>query len=184
MKIMKNLKFIAIIALLISFSVNAQQYGMRRNMRAEKSQTRIEKRKIRNQKIMERKLAFMKENLMLTKQEGKEFEKAYLIFEVEQEKLQQQYKEEVVNKVKKGNVNELSENEQKKIIDTKLKIDAQKFDLKQNYHIQLTKILPSIKVIRYFKLEREFKRKMLNKLKHQRNNHKRRGGNNNMRGRR
>ena len=76
--------------------------------------------------------------------------------------------QEIINKVNKVNVSELSESEQKKLISLKLKIDADKFKIKQDFHIQLTKILPSVKVIRYFKLEREFRKKMLNRLKHQR----------------
>ena len=163
---MKQVKYITVIALLFAISlVNAQG-----------RQGRTEKNNEIKQRILEKRIAFIKENLMLNNQESIAFEEAYRTFKSKQEALQEQYRTEVIQKVRKGKTADLTEKEQMTIINQKLAIDEKKHQLNHDFIIQLTKIIAPVKVIRYFKLEREFKRKMMKHLK--------KGSAHNMRGRR
>ncbi len=162
---MKQVKHIAVIALLFAVSLVNAQGRQGRNGRSDEVK----------QKILENKIAFLKENLMLDKQESIDFEKAYREYDAKREALQEQYRAEVIQKVRRGKANDLSEKEQMAIIEKKLLIDEKKYQLKRNFTIKLTKIMAPAKVIRYFKLEREFRRKMMKRLKHHRGGNMRGG---------
>jgi len=149
----KVVKLMTIIALISTFGLQAQnQIG------------RVKKPK-NHQKIIARKMAFMKKNLKLNEQEAKNFETAYKAYMEEKMALNKKFKEEVAKKVKKNNLSKLSESEKKQIIETKFKIDKQQYELDRNFNLKLTKILPSEKVIRYFKLDRQFNKILMKRLK-------------------
>ncbi len=167
---MKQIKYIAVVLLLLAGSlVNAQQ-GRQGRQGQGYGQGRQGHNPEMKQKIIERKIAFFKENLMLNQQESIAFEKAYRAYEAKRETLQEKFKNEVIEKIKRGKANDLSQKEQMAIIDRKLAIDEEKYQLKRDFTVKLTQIMPPIKVIRYFKLEREFKRKMMKQLKRQKKN--------------
>jgi len=152
----KVVKLMTIIALISTFGLQAQnQIG------------RVKKMK-NHQKVIERKMVFMKKSLKLNEQEAKNFEAAYKAYMKEKMALNKKYKEEVAKKVKNNNLSKLSESEKKQIIETKLKIDKQQCELDRNFTLKLTKILPSEKVIRYFKLDRQFNKLLMKRLRERR----------------
>jgi hypothetical protein len=120
-------------------------------------------------KIFEKKLSFFKENLMLNKDESKDFETLYLDYHNEKQKLKKQLKEEVFGKIKKVNVNDLSEKDQVLIIERKLQIDKKRFELNNNFTKNLLQILPPVKVIRYYQLERQFNKRLLKRMREKHN---------------
>jgi hypothetical protein len=120
-------------------------------------------------KIFEKKLSFLKENLMLNKDESKDFENLYLDYHNEKQKLKKQLKEEVFGKIKKVNVNDLSEKEQVLIIEQKLQIDKKRFELNNNFTKNLLQILAPVKVIRYYQLERQFNKRLLKRMREKHN---------------
>ncbi len=151
----------AIILLSIG-SMSAQSF---KTNQGKLNKEREAKREMRASKVLERKLAYFKENLMLDKKESEAFEKAYRDYMQKRQALKKQYREEVIAKVAKGKANDLPEKERQAIIQTKLKIDKDRYELNRNFTLRLTKILPSTKVIRYFKLNKQFDKKMLLRLK-------------------
>ncbi len=116
-------------------------------------------------RIFKRKLAFLKENLILNKTESQAFETAYKDYVKQKTSLRKQYREAVGRKLRTGQLSQLSEQEKKEIINQKLTLDKQRYELDRQFTLKLTKILPPGKVIRYFKLERDFNRKMMERLK-------------------
>lgn len=152
----KTIKLMTIMALFATFGLQAQMYrGKTKNPEA-------------RQKIMKRKLLYLKENLMLNKQEAKDFEAVYSTYMAEKASLNQSFKEEVVKKLKNVNISELPANEKKQIIENKLKFDKQRYEIERDFTLKLTKILPSDKVIRYFKLDRQFNRELVKRLRERR----------------
>ena len=172
---MKQVKYITVVLLMLAGSlVNAQQG--RQGHHNHRGQFEQQGHPEMRQKILEKKIAYFKENLMLNQQESIAFEKTYREYEAQREALHKKFKDEVLQKIKRGKANDLSQKEQMAIIDRKLAIDEEKYQLKRNFTVKLTQIMPPVKVIRYFKLEREFKKKMMKQLKRQRKNKKGRMG--------
>jgi len=159
----KVVKLMTIIALISTFGLQAQN----QNGRVKKTKN--------HKKIIERKMLFMKKNLKLNEQEAKDFEVAFKSYMEEKMALKKKFKEEVAKKVKKNNLSKLSESEKKQIIETKLKIDKQQYELNRNFTLKLTKILPSGKVIRYFKLDRQFNKLLMKRLRERRQKTQRKG---------
>jgi len=159
----KVVKLMTIIALITTFGLQAQnQTG------------RFEKPK-NHKKIIARKMLYMKKNLKLNEQEAKDFEVAFKAYMEEKMALNKKFKEGVAKKVKKNNLPELSESEKKQIIETKLKIDKQQYELDRNFILKLTEILPSEKVIRYFKLDRQFNKLLMKRLRERRHKTQKKG---------
>jgi len=159
----KVVKLMTIIALISTFGLQAQ-----------KQTGRIKKMK-NHQKVIARKMLFMKKSLKLNEQEAKNFEAAYKAYMEEKMALNKKFKEEVAKKVKKNNLPKLSESEKKQIIETKLEIDKQQYELDRNFILKLTEILPSEKVIRYFKLDRQFNKLLMKRLRERRHKTQKKG---------
>ncbi len=122
-----------------------------------------------NMPVQERKLAFLKERLMLNKNESEKLEKVFYEYAEQKRKLNERFKKEVLDKVRKGKLQELDEKEQMEVIDNKIEIDRLRYEIQRDYTRKLLEILPPLKVIMYFKLEREFNRKLMQRLKERRN---------------
>jgi hypothetical protein len=119
-------------------------------------------------KILEHKLRFFKERLMLNQQESNAFEKVYKTYDKQKTILNQRFRKDVIGKIKNGKLNNLNEKEQMNVINTKLAIDKKKFDLENKLVKDLLEIIPPVKVIMYYKLERQFNRKLIKKLRERR----------------
>ncbi len=131
------------------------------------AQKPMQKQKVQ-ERIWQRKLIFMKENLMLNQKEAQEFETAYKEYTLNKLTLNKRFKTDVIGKIKNGGLSELSEKEKEQIIEKYLNFDKERYELNRDFTIKLTHILPSEKVIRFFKLERQFDRELLKRLKKRR----------------
>ncbi len=116
-------------------------------------------------RIWQRKLIFLKENLILDKKEAKNFEMAYKDYATKKARINKAFKKEVIDKIKNGGLSELSESEQDQLIDKKLIYDKKRYLLERDFTLKLRKIFRPEKVIRFFKLERQFDRELLKRLR-------------------
>jgi len=163
---MKHTIFMSLIAfLLLATPTNAQgpDYKMRKGMTKEKQE-----------KILKKKLEYFKQNLILNKEESKKFVEAYKAYSKKRIELKKSYKTEIIDKVKSGNLSELTEKEKQEIINHKLELDKRLYELNTDFTRQLMEFLPSEKVIRYFELDRRFNRQLMAHLKKHRALKKRR----------
>ncbi len=120
--------------------------------------------KERREKILEKKLAFLKKNLELNEKESREFEKVFKKYTKNKLELKKAYNKEIFQQVRKDKLPELSNEEKEKIIERKMELDKQMYHLNTNFLNQLREILPPDKIIRYFILERKFKDKLMRRV--------------------
>ena len=125
------------------------------------------------EEIMERKLEYLKKNLQLKKEVEKEFEDVYINYSKRKRDIRKRYKKEVIQKIRKGKLDELSEEEKEKIVDVKVDIDRQRCKLNEELTSKLRKLLPPGKVINFFKFERDFNRKLMKRLREERREERR-----------
>ncbi len=162
---MKQRVLLSLIAFLwLSTTGYAQQPGMKKRKGILKE---------RQEKIFKRKLDFLKKNLILTKEESQKFETLYKDYVQKRMAIKKAYQTDIVEKIKGGKLPELSEAEKQAIIKRKLELDKQLYDLNTGFTKDLTRFLPSEKVIRYFELERRFNRQLMKHLKKRRELQKR-----------
>ena len=154
---MKKLGLLIISFLLASMSVNAQKKGLSKEKKAEI-----------HQKILEKKLVYMKENLMLNEKESQAFEKVYRNYINKKQQLQEAFRKKVISKVKGDALTKMSEKEMNAVLDAKVEIDKEKNEINQKLTDNLRQILPPRKVIQYFKLERKFNKKLAQRFKNRR----------------
>lgn len=103
------------------------------------------------QKIRTDKKLFVAENMQLTEAQAKDFWPVYESYQAEQEKL-------IVRSVKMienfaMNHETMSDDTAKKLLGEWFAIDADKLKLRQAYLPKFRKVLPEIKVARYFQIE-------------------------------
>ncbi len=118
----------------------------------------------RQAKVFKIKLRFFKEKLNMSPRESEAFEAAYRTYTQTKLQLNREFKEHIIRKLRNNSVDNLSLKEQEAIIAKKLEIDKKRYENNRDFTLQLTKILPPEKVIRYFKLERQFNKQMLKRL--------------------
>lgn len=124
--------------------------------------------KDRKDKIKALKIAFITERLQFTETEAQQFWPIYNTFEEQEHKL----KKESYSKRKNLNIESISEDEAKKLIDEMVISEAKKQTLHQNFIKDLQKILPSKKIIKLKIAEDEFNKKMFEEYKKRREQHK------------
>jgi len=123
----------------------------------------------RGKRIIERKWTFIQKRLDLSEDESNRLEKEFFDFENQKAQLNKALKKEVISKVAKAKNLDLSNKELNAIIDRKINIDKELYNLKRDYLGKLRKMLPPAKVIKYYKLEMVFKRELIKRLrKHRR----------------
>ncbi|WGD34976.1 hypothetical protein [Olleya sp. YS] len=122
------------------------------------------------EKLKALKIAHITEQLDLTKKEAQVF---WPIYNAHEEKLNTLRKESF-DKRKEINVDELSEDEAKKMLLNMLNTEKQKQELESKYVNDLLAVLPATKVISLFKAERSFKRKMIEEFRGRRGDRPRR----------
>lgn len=120
------------------------------------------KRDKRESKIKAQKIAFITKALDLTPDEAQKFWPLYNEFTSKNRALKNEFKKNRVTK-------EISEDEAKRIINTYFDKEQQKLTLKKNYYDKFAMILPPSKVVKLHFAENRFKRKLLNRLKKNRN---------------
>lgn len=118
----------------------------------------------RKERIKALKVAYLTEQLELSKMEAEKFWPIYNTFDEQEHKL----RKENYSKRKETNVESLSESEAKKMIDDMISNEKKKHDLRENFINDLQKILPSKKIIKLKIAEDEFNKKMFEEYKKRR----------------
>ncbi len=161
---MKTVKLVSIVMVLfLSLNLQAQHRGMGSQMGMQGP---------KYQKIMEKKMIFMKENLMLTPKESKAFETAYKKYAQEKMQLRKKIQQEFRMKIEKGKYLEMSDAELNKLLDRKMELENQRMKIELNFQKELRRILPPKKVVKFYKTERNFNRKMMAKIRKNKRSHK------------
>ena len=115
----------------------------------------------RHERIKALKVAFLTEQLELTKIEAQQFWPIYNDFEAQEHQL----RKENYSKRKETNIESLSEQEAKNMIDEMISIEKKKYELKGNFIKDLQKILSSKKIIKLKSAEDDFNKKMFEEYK-------------------
>ena len=115
----------------------------------------------RHERIKALKVAFLTEQLELTKTEAQQFWPIYNDFEAQEHQL----RKENYSKRKETNIESLSEQEAKNMIDEMISIEKKKYELKGNFINDLQKILSSKKIIKLKSAEDDFNKKMFEEYK-------------------
>jgi hypothetical protein len=163
---MKTIKLLLVTLLFMGgLSLNAQNRGMRsqNNMTQE-----------RYEKIMQKKMLYMKENLMLTPEESKAFEELYKSYAQEKMMLRKNMRKEFKSVIDQGKYLDMSDRELNKVLDRKMELENKRVQIELNFHKELRKILPPQKVVKYYKVERMFNKRMMEKMKRKRELERRR----------
>ena len=113
-----------------------------------------------SEEMMEKKLDFFAKNLKLTKDEQRHFNDAYNTYLKKKRELRKRYKKEIIDRIKKEDLKKLSKEEKEKMIDAKIALDRNRCRANEKFIAKLREILPPEKLIKFFKLERDYNRKM------------------------
>ena len=143
-------KLIPLVVVLISVSAFAQRGG------------KIAER-IKTQKI-----AFITEKLNLSSEEAQQFWPVYNEIEAKKEAL----RKESMSKRKGKRPEDLSDKEAKTLLNEMLNIEDQRHQLQRELVSKLEGVISSKKILKLMRVEREFDRKLLDKLKEQRQRRK------------
>lgn len=122
----------------------------------------------RKERIKALKVAYLTEQLELSKIEAQQFWPVYNAFD-EQEHA---FRKENYSKRKKTDVESLSEQEAQKMIDDMLSNEKKKYELRENFIKELQKILSSKKIIKLKIAEDEFNKKMFEEYKKRKDSRK------------
>ncbi len=144
-----------IVAFFIGNWASAQEPGWKMNP---------EKRKERQEKMIAKKFQYAKKTLELTEPEAKQFKSVYSKYEHEKIALREAMRKEIFAMRKDGKIQEMNDKELRGFIDKKLEIDKKNYELDRDYTIKLTKILPPKKVVQFFRLDKQFNRRLLRRL--------------------
>lgn len=119
-----------------------------------------ENKEERKKAVLEKKLAYLRENLMLTDKEYKPFKDVFMQYEQEKWKLFDQ-KKQLMNALRGKKTADLSDAEINKKLDEIIRLEEQIFMLKKDFHQKAKKILPPRKLMRYYKENMKFNRMLL-----------------------
>jgi len=117
-----------------------------------------------NERIKAQKIAFITDKLSLTSDEAEKFWPIYNAIEAKKEALRK--KSSLKRKAKRPE--DLSEKEAKILINEMLDIEDEKHKLIRELVSKLDNVISSKKIMRLMRAEREFDRKLLNRLKEMR----------------
>ena len=119
-----------------------------------------ENKEERKKAVLEKKLAYLRENLMLTDKEYKSFKDVFMQYEQEKWKLFDQ-KKQLMNALRGKKTADLSDAEINQKLDEIIRLEEQIFMLKKDFHQKAKKILPPRKLMRYYKENMKFNRMLL-----------------------
>ncbi|MEZ4980593.1 MAG: hypothetical protein R2769_03205 [Saprospiraceae bacterium] len=115
------------------------------------------------------KIAFITEKLQLTPEESQQFWPIFNEYTNEREKLRTQGKPD-------RPVQDMSEAEAEKFLAEYLDLEQRELDLKRNYMLRLKNVLPAKKIALLGAAERQFKEKLLERIKKRQQGRMRPGG--------
>ena len=121
-------------------------------------------------KLIEKKLAFMRERLMLNDAEYKAFAPVMRDYEKQRMDLGHQ-RRMLIKDLRKENLAKLSDQEVAKHLDGIMRIDEQLFALKKQYYGKLKTILSPRKMLALIRADMEFKKMLIKRHRQHRPNH-------------
>lgn len=123
-----------------------------------------EKRKEIKDKIESQKIAFITQKLSLTSDEAKVFWPVYNEYQTKKETIAKEFMGTNKTLREKG-IDEMTNEEADKYIDNQLSHAQKMIDLKKEFVAKFKKVIPIKKVALLQKVEREFQRELVNKVK-------------------
>ncbi len=112
------------------------------------------------------KIAYLTEELNLSPKEAQSFWPLYNTFEEALNKLKKEERTLFVSFKDQSKNTSISDQEAEKIIDSYTRYDKLKFDLKNQFLIDLRKVISSKKILLYIKAEKGFNRKLMKRYRH------------------
>jgi Spy/CpxP family protein refolding chaperone len=109
------------------------------------------------------KIGFLTDRLDLTPEEARKFWPVYNQYSDEMDKLRKSRR--LILMEARQNMEEMSDAEAEKFVDSELKFRQDELDIMKNYHPRFKSILIPRKVAKLYKAEEDFKRKLLEMLK-------------------
>ncbi len=117
------------------------------------------------------KVGFITQRLNLSPEEAKVFWPVYNKYRDELENLRKSRRDNLVDA--RTNIDDLSEKEVEKTVDSELIFRQNELDLLKKYHAQFKQVLPIKKVAMLYRAEEDFKRELLDRIKENRQDNKR-----------
>ncbi len=117
--------------------------------------------------LLEKKLHFFRNQLLLNDKEFKAFRKEFRTYENRRRELFRK-KRQIIKSLKAEKIQGLKDEEILKMLKDIKNLERQMFDLKQNYYDRLLQILPPKKVLKYRQAEQRFNKMLLKKRKEKR----------------
>jgi hypothetical protein len=122
-----------------------------------------EKRKERIEKIKAYKREFIQQELELTADEEVGFWKVYDEFELKRDELRKEH-HQLREKFRGKKPEEFSEAEAEEILANEMLMKEKRLKLDKEYDAALKGVIPATKILKLHRLERQFKRKLLQKM--------------------
>ncbi|MGV6828142.1 MAG: sensor of ECF-type sigma factor [Flavobacteriales bacterium] len=119
-------------------------------------------------KIKAFKVAYLTEQLDLTSSEAEKFWPIYNHYNDQIQELRSQERNQIYGKLKNNDVNNLSNDEANALIDNMILIKTQELQLSKELVVELRKVITPQKIIELKKAEKEFNKKLLERLKNRR----------------
>ncbi len=117
------------------------------------------------EKIKALKIAYLTEQLNLSSAEAEKFWPVYNTYNKEQRSIRGNYRSVLRRTIKKEDVDNITEDEAKKLIDLKLQTDKQLYALQEKFTEKLVNVMSYKKIIKLQIAEMEFGRKLMRKYK-------------------
>jgi hypothetical protein len=115
------------------------------------------------EKIDAQKSAFITTELGLTTQESRDFWPIYDEYQAKKRKLLKANKDKCLALQEK--IDSLSPAQQEQLADCPIEFEQQMLDLKKEYHSKYKKVIPSLKLAKLYKAEREFKMMLMKQMR-------------------
>ncbi|WP_439130518.1 sensor of ECF-type sigma factor [Polaribacter sp.] len=117
------------------------------------------------EKIKALKIAYLTEQLNLTSTEAEKFWPVYNAYNKEQHSIRGNYRSTLRKTIKKEDVDNITEEDAKKLIDLKLQTDKQLFASQQKFTEKIVHVISYKKIIKLQIAEMEFGRKLMRRYK-------------------
>jgi hypothetical protein len=125
-----------------------------------------QKKRINKQRIKALKVAHITEELNLTPEEAEKFWPIYNLHDEKLHSYREQSKDDFNKMIAKtGDINDITNKQAEILINLKLFIDKKIYEEHKSFVTQLSKILSYKKILKLHTAERDFKRKLIRKLR-------------------
>lgn len=122
----------------------------------------------RKDKVETMHIAYLTQKLDLTPAEAEKFWPVYNQYRTDMDALRKQRMDNIEAVKKAGGVDNMSEDDVKKLIASETDIETRQLDLRKQYITKFQTVIPIRKVAKFFVAEDGFKRYLLNQLKQRR----------------